>query len=109
MAAVSRPSASSTTASGLPAKRRVVNTSSVVKRRATCDSPIDVVTEGAALKPIDQPGLDQEPVEAACLGPAGAIIEQALAALEDAFLLGERGIERKPGRLLHHQRQIRRI
>src|SRR5437016_8050187 len=40
MVAVSSPSASSTTASGLPAKRRVVNTSSVVKRRLITVPPI---------------------------------------------------------------------
>src|SRR6476660_4945950 len=45
MPAVSRPSASSTTASGLPAKRRSVNTSSVTKRRRI--GPLIVPRQGA--------------------------------------------------------------
>jgi hypothetical protein len=54
---------------------------------------------GSALQSFDQPGVDQQPVEAARLGAAGAAIEQALAALEDLLLLGEGCIERQPGGL----------
>src|SRR5262245_24498667 len=46
MAALSSPSGSSTTASGLPAKRRSVNTSSVTKRRRMAVS----VSRGASAR-----------------------------------------------------------
>src|SRR5262245_43625158 len=60
-------------------------------------------------KPFDEPGLDQRPVEAARLGTIAAAVEQASAALEDALLLGEGGIERHARRLLHDQRQVGRV
>jgi len=50
------------------------------------------VSESAApalSKPLDQAGVDEQPVEAACLGAAGAGVEQSLAAFQDPFLLGE--------------------
>src|SRR5690242_19972016 len=40
-------------------------------------------------KPLDQAGVDEQPVEAARFGAAGAGVEQAFTAFEDAFLLGE--------------------
>src|SRR5262245_11447947 len=62
---------------------------------------------GARLsKPLDQAGVDQQPVEAPRLRAAGTGEEQPLAALEDACLLREGGIERQAGRLLHHERKI---
>src|SRR5262249_34865219 len=57
-------------------------------------------------KPLDQAGIDQQPVEAARLRAASAGVKKSLAALENPFLLGEGGIERQPGRLLHHERKI---
>jgi hypothetical protein len=38
---------------------------------------------------VNQSGVDQEPIEAPRLRTAAAIVEQAPAALEDAFLFGE--------------------
>ena len=58
---------------------------------------------------LDQPGVDQQPVEAPRLRAAGAGVKKALAALENSLLLGERGIERQAGRLLHDERQIRSL
>src|SRR5712692_1955027 len=145
--ASSMPSPSSTTASGLPAKRRSVNTSRVANRRcidvlsaariqadagpdarppyartvgdrragrsfgvgSLSDSSRKVpIKSGAerASKPLDQAGVDQQPIEASRLRAAGAAVEQSLAALQNFFLLGERRVERQPGRLLHDQREI---
>ena len=60
-------------------------------------------------KALDQAGVDQQPVEAARLGAAGAAIEQAAAALEDALLLGKGRVERQARRLQHDERQIGRV
>src|SRR5713226_6472940 len=60
-------------------------------------------------KALDQTGVDQQPVETARLGTAGAEIEQAAAAAEDLLLLGEGGAEWNARALEHHQRQVRRI
>src|SRR5262245_36373545 len=62
---------------------------------------------GGGLQPLDQAGVDQEPIEAPRLGAVGAGVEQSLAALEDLLLLREGGIERQAGRFLDDQRQIR--
>src|SRR5262245_24895744 len=59
-----------------------------------------------SLEPLDQAGVDQQPIEAARLGAAGAGVEQPLAALKDSLLLGERRIERQAGGLLHDERKI---
>src|SRR4029077_9314115 len=61
---------------------------------------------GSGSKPLDQAGVDQQAVEAPRLRAAGTGVEQPLAALENALLLGEGGIERQAGRLLHHERKI---
>src|SRR5882724_4645305 len=129
MTSASSPSASSTTASGLPAKRRSVNTSSVAKRRRIgASSGLEYVrlclmhTSAAHArpspreagrgshtrqsKPFDQAGVDEQPIEATRLGAAGAGVEQPLAALQNSFLLGEGGIERQAGCLLHNERKI---
>src|SRR5262249_44843525 len=132
IAAASSASASSTTASGLPAKRRSVNTSSVAKRRRMRVSYVRPMIARSkrlrlsgtltlaprsgervrsalpdlCLKPLDQAGVDQQSIEAPRLRAAGAGIKKPLAALENFLLLGERGIERQAGRLLHDQRQI---
>ena len=58
---------------------------------------------------LDQPGVDQQPVEAAGLGAAGALEKQSVAALQNFLLFGERRIERQAGRLLHDQRKIGRL
>src|SRR3954454_22461079 len=55
---------------------------------------------------LDQPGIDQEPVEALCLSAVVAGIEHALAPQHDPLLLLEGGIERNAGGFLDHQRQI---
>src|SRR5262249_28393588 len=57
-------------------------------------------------KSFDQAGVDQQPIETPCLRAAGAGVKKPLAALENSFLLGERGIERQAGRLLHDERKI---
>src|ERR1035441_5522011 len=62
-----------------------------------------------SLQALDQAGGDQQPVETARLGAAGAAIEQAMAALQDRLLLGEGRIERHAGGLLDHQRKIWRV
>ena len=41
------------------------------------------------LKPFDETGIDQQPVEAAGLGTRPTAIEQAVTAVEDLLLLGE--------------------
>ena len=58
------------------------------------------------LQALDQAGIDQQTIEAPSLGPAGARIECATAALEDLLLLGEGGVERHPGGLQHDQREV---
>src|SRR6266705_3202949 len=58
------------------------------------------------LKSFDQAGVDQQPIEAPRLSAAGAGVKKPLAALENFLLLGERGIERQAGRLLHDERKI---
>src|SRR5262249_9574815 len=57
-------------------------------------------------KALDEAGVDQQPIEAPRLSAAGAGVKQPLAALENFLLLGERGIERQAGRLLHDERKI---
>jgi hypothetical protein len=42
-----------------------------------------------SLKPLDQPGVDQETIEPAGLGAARTTVEQALAAIENTPLLGK--------------------
>src|SRR5262249_37956996 len=46
--------------------------------------------------PLDEPRVDQQPVESPCFGAAGAQIEQAAAAAENLLLLDESRIERHP-------------
>src|SRR5262245_32655603 len=58
---------------------------------------------------LDQPGIDQQPVETAGLGPVGAAEESAVAADHDFLLLGEGRIERQACGLLKQQRQIDRL
>jgi hypothetical protein len=65
-----------------------------VKLRIDNGLPALPRSRSARLQPFDQAGIDQEPIEAARLGAAVAPVEQSLAALEDLFLLRERGIER---------------
>src|SRR5690242_1107521 len=60
-------------------------------------------------KPLDEACLDQGAVEAPRLGAIGAAVEQPGTALQDPLLLGERGIKRHAGGLLHDQRQIGRV
>ena len=62
-----------------------------------------------ALKSVDHSGVDQQAIEPARLGAVGAAVEQAVAAPEYLFLLEEGCVERKARRLLHDQRQVRRI
>src|SRR6266511_4750770 len=62
--------------------------------------------ERLELQPLDQAGVDQQPIEAPRLRSAATGIEQSLAALENPLLLGKRGIERQAGGLLHDQRKI---
>src|SRR5262245_17039363 len=62
---------------------------------------------GTGSKPLDEAGVDQQPVEAPRLRAAGTGVEQPLAALENALLLGEGGIERQASRLLDDERKIR--
>src|SRR5881392_4001055 len=61
------------------------------------------------LEALDQPGVDQQAVEAARFLAAGAGKEQATAALQHPLLLGEGRVERQPRDLLHDQRQIWRL
>src|SRR5262249_47043291 len=58
------------------------------------------------LKPFDQAGIDQEPIEASRFGTARAGVEKSLAAFENFLLLGERGIERKTCGLQYNQWKI---
>src|SRR5262245_15928824 len=62
-----------------------------------------------ASKSFDQAGLDQESVEAARLGAAGAAVEQPPAALQDRLLLDKRGVERHAGRFENDERQVGRV
>ncbi len=55
---------------------------------------------------LDQPGIDQEPVEAARFGAPGAAVERAVATIEDPLLLGERAVERQARGFQHDQRKI---
>src|SRR5262245_27662416 len=57
----------------------------------------------------DQARVDEQPVEAASLGATAAEVEHAAAAAEDPLLLRERGVERDPCRLQHHQRKVGRV
>jgi hypothetical protein len=56
-----------------------------------------------------RPASIRAAVETPRLGAVGAAVEQPGTALEDALLLGERGIKRHAGGLLHDQRQIGRV
>src|ERR1700754_2072957 len=58
------------------------------------------------LQILDDPGVDQESVEAPCFGAVLAGVEQALAAEHDLLLLLEGRIEGYAGGFLDHQRQI---
>src|SRR6266568_706680 len=58
---------------------------------------------------LDQPGVDQQPVEAPDFGAAGALEKQSVTALENLLLFREGRIERQPGRLLHDDRKIGRL
>src|ERR1700730_12659304 len=73
--------------------------------RSSRKVPIGWETERAS-EPLDQAGVDQQPIEASRFDAAGAAVEQTPAALQTFFLLGERRVERQPGRLLHDQREI---
>ena len=59
-------------------------------RISTDGQHVDDVRRASWSKPLDQAGVDQQPVEAPRLRAVGAAIEQAVAALQDALLLGER-------------------
>jgi len=61
------------------------------------------------LQPLDQAGLDQQPIEAPRFGAVGAQEEPSLAAFEDFLLFGKSRIERQPGGFLDDQRQIGRF
>src|SRR3954451_15441378 len=76
--------------------------SASVSRRAS-----DVRKGGIRLESLDQAGVDQESIETPRLRAAVASVEQPVAALQDALLLGKGRIERQAGRLLQHQWQIR--
>src|SRR4051812_42306590 len=52
-------------------------------------SPCDVQSWGEPSEALDQPGVDQEPVEPARFRPARTGVEEPFAALEDLLLLGE--------------------
>src|SRR5262249_26090831 len=56
------------------------------------------------------PFLNRRPAATPCNTrpppPPGGVVKKPLAALENSFLLGERGIERQAGRLLHDERKI---
>ena len=60
-------------------------------------------------KPLDQAGIDQQPVETPGFGAAAAEIEQAVAAAEDSLLLHEGRVERHPRSFQHHQRKVGRV
>src|SRR5258708_27933442 len=57
------------------------------------------------LQALDQAGIDEQTIEAPSLGPAGARVKYATAALEDLLLLGERRVERHPRTLERDQRE----
>src|SRR4051812_4295661 len=67
------------------------------------------VSAGFGLQALDEAGINELAVEAARGVAVLAGIELARTAAENALLLGEGGIERKPRRLQCHQRQIRRV
>src|SRR5882672_3220179 len=58
---------------------------------------------------LDQPGVDQQPVEAPDFGAAGALEKQSVTALKNLLLFREGRIERQTGRLLHDNRKIGRL
>src|SRR3954454_5343570 len=58
---------------------------------------------------LDQPGVDQQPVEAPDFGAAGALEKQSVTTLENLLLLGEGRIERQTRSLLHHDGKIGRL
>src|SRR5437868_2458758 len=57
----------------------------------------DLAHDGES-KSFDQSGIDEQPVEAACLGAVGAQIKQPATAVEDAFLLDESGMAARMAR-----------
>src|SRR5438105_3200082 len=57
-------------------------------------------------EPLDQPGVNQKPVEAPRLRALVAAVEHALAAEHDAFLLGKGRVERYAGGVLDRDRKI---
>src|SRR5712671_3206778 len=58
---------------------------------------------------LDQPGVNQQPVEAPDFGAAGALEKQSVTALKNLLLFREGRIERQAGRLLHDDRKIGRL
>src|SRR5690242_10692953 len=78
----------------------------VVCRLGRRSASREVIDMGARSEVLDQPGIDEKTIEAACLGAAAAEIECAAAAAQDLLLLVEGRIERQPGRLLDDQRQV---
>src|SRR5262245_35501437 len=60
-------------------------------------------------KSLDQPRIDQQPIEPARLGSAGAAVEQSVTASQNTLLFGERRIKWHTRRFLHEQGQIRCI
>src|SRR6185295_6826902 len=58
---------------------------------------------------LDQPGVDQQPVEAPDFGAAGALEKQSVTALENLLLFREGRIERQTSGLLHDDRKIGRL
>src|SRR2546423_9624009 len=58
---------------------------------------------------LDQPGVDQQPVEAPDFGAAGALEKQSVTALENLLLFREGRIERQTRGLLHDDRKIGRL
>src|SRR4051794_11267031 len=75
-------------------------------RDAGASLPIRLQTWLEPSEAFDQPGVDQEPVEATRFRSARTGVEEPFAALEDLLLFGEGRIERQSGSFLDHQRQI---
>src|SRR5947209_3621514 len=55
---------------------------------------------------LDQPSVDQQPVEAPDFGAAGALEKQSVAALQNLLLFRKGRVERHAGRLLHDDGKI---
>src|SRR6267142_7211674 len=62
-----------------------------------------------ASKPLDHPGVDQQPVEPFGFGAGLAGVEHPLAAEHDALLFRKRRVQRNAGGFLEHERDIRSV